>query len=60
MSNPAVLTKYDSNFELLVPRSLGIETNTPESKEVAQKLKNFYFGDKPVSQETLFQYVDVS
>jgi hypothetical protein len=60
MAKPAVLKKYDSDFELLVPANLGVERNTPKSKEVAQKMKSFYFGDKPVSQETLFQYVDVS
>lgn len=59
-SKPAVLKKYESDFELLLPSNLGVEKNTPKSKEVAQKLKNFYFGDKPVSQDTLFQYVDVS
>jgi hypothetical protein len=60
MAKPAVLKKYDSDFELLVPTNLGVEKNTPKSKEVAQKIKSFYFGDKPVSQETLFLYVDVS
>lgn len=60
MAKPAVLKKYDSDFELLVPTNLGVEKNTPKSKEVAQKIKSFYFGDKPVSQETLFLYVDLS
>lgn len=59
-AKPAVLKKYDSDFELLLPANLGVEKNTPKSKEVAQKIKSFYFGDKPVSQDTLFQYVDVS
>jgi hypothetical protein len=60
MAKPAVLKKYDSDFEILMPSTLKLERNTPESKEVAQKIKCFYFGDQPVSQETLSQYVDVS
>jgi len=59
-AKPAILKKYDSDFELLIPANLGVEKNTPKSKEVAQKIKSFYFGDKPVSQDTLFQYVDFS
>jgi hypothetical protein len=59
-AKPAVLKKYDTDFELLLPANLGVEKNTPKSKEVAEKMKSFYFGDGPVSQETLFQYVDVS
>lgn len=58
MAKPAVLKKYDNQFEILVPRNL---TENPEKgKVIAQKIKKFYFGDSPVSQETLFQYVDLS
>lgn len=60
MAKPAVLKEYDSDFEILIPSNLKLERNTPKSKEVAQKIKSFYFGDQPVSQETLFQYVNVS
>lgn len=60
MAKPAVLKKYDNDFEILMPANLKLERNTPKSKEVAQKIKSFYFGDQPVSQETLCQYVDVS
>jgi hypothetical protein len=60
MAKPAVLKRYDGDFEILVPSNLRLEKNTPKSKEAAQKIKSFYFGDQPVSQETLFQYVDVS
>ncbi|KAJ9599104.1 hypothetical protein L9F63_010372, partial [Diploptera punctata] len=58
MAKPAVLKKYDSQFEILVPRNL--TENTEKGKEITQKIKTFYFGDAPVSQETLFQYVDLS
>jgi hypothetical protein len=58
MAKPAVLKKYNSQFELLVPRHL---TEDPDKgREISQKIKKFYFGDTPISQETLFQYVDVS
>jgi hypothetical protein len=60
MAKPAVLKKYDSDFEVLIPANLKLERNTHKSKEVAQKIKSFYFGDQPVSQETLCQYVAVS
>lgn len=60
MAKPAVLKKYDNDFEILLPANLNLERNTPKSKEVAQKIKSFYFGDQPVTQETLSQYVDVS
>jgi hypothetical protein len=60
MAKPAVLKVYDSDFEILIPSNLKLERNTPKSKEVAQKIKSFYFGDQPVSQETLLQYVNVS
>jgi hypothetical protein len=60
MAKPAVMKKYDSDFEILIPGNLELERNTPKSKEVAQKIKSFYFGDQPVSQETLLQYVEVS
>jgi hypothetical protein len=29
-------------------------------KEIAQRVKNFYFGDRSLSQDTLLEYVDVS
>jgi hypothetical protein len=60
MANPAVLKAYDSDFEILIPQNLKLERNSSKSKEVAQKIKNFYFGNQPVSQEALCQYVDVS
>ncbi|PNF42088.1 Esterase FE4 [Cryptotermes secundus] len=60
MAKPAVLKKYDNDFEILLPSNLNLERNTPKSKEAAQKIKSFYFGDQPVSQETLSQYVDLS
>jgi hypothetical protein len=60
MENPTVLKEYDSDFEILIPHNLKLERNSPKSKEVAQKIKKYYFGDQPVSQEALCQYVDVS
>jgi hypothetical protein len=60
MEHPTVLKEYDSDFEILIPQNLKLERNSPKSKEVAQKIKNFYFGDQPVSQEALSQYIAVS
>ncbi|XP_069669062.1 juvenile hormone esterase-like [Periplaneta americana] len=60
MMKPSILKTYDDNFEILVPKFLKLERNSKKSKEVAQKIKKFYFGDKPVSQETLLEYIDLS
>ncbi|PSN48039.1 hypothetical protein C0J52_09101 [Blattella germanica] len=60
MAKPAVLKKYDSEFELLVPLHLTQGKSPDKVKEIAGRIKKFYFGNEPVSQESLFQYVDLS
>jgi hypothetical protein len=37
-----------------------LEKKSAKSQEVALKIKEFYFGDKPVSRETLQPLFDVS
>jgi hypothetical protein len=58
--NPQQLDIYDKNFELLIRRIIHIELSDRQLKEVARKVRQFYFGDRPLCQETLLEYVDVS
>jgi hypothetical protein len=36
-----------------------LQKGTQEIKDIAHKVKEFYFGDKPVSKETWPQLIDV-
>jgi hypothetical protein len=58
--NPQQLEIYNKNFELLVRRIIHNELSDRQLKEAARKVRQFYFGDRPLSQETLLEYVDVS
>lgn len=51
--NPAFLNELNKNYELLVPYTMKLKKKSAKSQEVALKIKHFYFGDKPVSRETL-------
>lgn len=45
------------NSNYLVPaREFGLDINHTKVTEYGQKLKEFYFGDKSISMETLYQY----
>jgi hypothetical protein len=48
------------DLELLVSANLRLPMGTQEIKQTAQKVKEFYFGDKSISKETWPQLVDVS
>jgi hypothetical protein len=48
-----------ADFEPLISVNLKIPKGTEEIKEITHKVKEFYFGDKPVSKETWPQLVDV-
>jgi len=58
--NPQQLDIYEKNFELLIRRIVHTELSDSKLKEVAQKVRQFYLGDRPLCQETLLEYVDVS
>jgi hypothetical protein len=47
------------DLEPLISVNLKIPKGTEEIKEITHKVKEFYFGDKPVSKETWPQLVDV-
>ncbi|CAK1600059.1 unnamed protein product [Parnassius mnemosyne] len=50
-------SKMNDKFSDFLPGDL--KFSTPEEKEeVAQRVKEFYFGKKPVGKETIFRYID--
>jgi hypothetical protein len=57
---PTLLSEINSNYESFIPYSMKLEKKSAKSQEIALKLKEFYFGDKPVSRETLQPLFDVS
>jgi len=58
--NPQQIEIYDKNFELLIRRIIHTELSDRQLKEAARKVRQFYFGDRPLCQDTLLEYVDVS
>ncbi|KAJ4450567.1 hypothetical protein ANN_01994 [Periplaneta americana] len=58
--DPAFLSYLNNDYEYLVPYSLKLKKGSPKSQEVAQRIKKFYFGDKPISRETLQPLFDLS
>lgn len=48
------------SFENYVPHNFGLEKGSEESKLVAQKIKEFYYGDQEPSWETLAKFIEVS
>nr|CAD7452710.1 unnamed protein product [Timema tahoe] len=56
--NPLSLRKLDNNFERILPLSWGLEVGSEKSKELAAKVKKFYFGDQPVSLRTIYNYTN--
>jgi hypothetical protein len=58
--NPTFLNELNKNYELLVPYTMRLKKKSAKSQEVGLKIKHFYFGDKPVSRETLQPLFDVS
>ncbi|KAJ4438848.1 hypothetical protein ANN_14801 [Periplaneta americana] len=54
LMNPQQLELYNKNFEQLVRRILRIvKVNDNQLKIAARKIKQFYFGDRPLCQDTL-------
>lgn len=49
-----------TDFENFVPHAFGIERGSNESKQIAQKIKNFYYNENEPSLETLTNYIEVS
>lgn len=48
------------DFELLVPIAFGLQRGSEKSKQIAQQIKEFYYGDKEPSMETLDIFIKVN
>lgn len=53
------LANEDSKIEKFVPQNMGLPVGSNESLQVAKELKKNYFGDKPVSMETMDEFVAI-
>nr|CAD7259877.1 unnamed protein product [Timema shepardi] len=49
----------NGDLERVVPVDLGLEKGSPESLRVANKVKEFYFGDRNISLETKEQWIQL-
>jgi uncharacterized HAD superfamily protein len=58
--NPTWMDSLNENFENIITRNLNIERNTDKSRNIANKVKKFYFGEEKICKKTRQQYVDVS
>nr|CAD7199395.1 unnamed protein product [Timema douglasi] len=53
------VVEIEKDFQRIVPWNLSLELGTQTCKDIADKLRKFYFGNKPVNEETLQNYVDM-
>lgn len=57
--NPLWYEALNETFSMPVPHNFKIERNTATFEEVRGKIKDFYFGTKPISKETWQKLADV-
>ncbi|PSN44748.1 hypothetical protein C0J52_10738 [Blattella germanica] len=57
--HPDALEILDKEFERAVPLDLPVARKTDEERKVASQIKKFYFGGKPLSQDTMLQFIDL-
>jgi hypothetical protein len=55
---PSFLDKFDKHFDKVVAEVT--YKNVSQVKDVSEKIKKYYFGDKKPSKDTLDSFVDVS
>lgn len=53
------LDETNDDFERMIPKFLKVEQHSHVAQNVAQEIKYFYFGNQPVSKETLPQLLDL-
>jgi hypothetical protein len=58
--NTDALDILDKEFERAIPADFPVARNTSKSHEISNMIKEFYFGDQHVSEETILQFVNVS
>lgn len=59
VDNPQSLDYIKTNPEYLVPRDLGQPLESAKCKELGKRIKEFYFGDKVPSMDTLSQFIEL-
>nr|CAD7201674.1 unnamed protein product [Timema douglasi] len=59
VTQPSYWETINSDLERVVPVNLGLEKGSPESLRVANKVKEFYFGDRNISLETKEQWIQL-
>lgn len=52
-------SEIDKDFERLVPRFLKLQPGSEKSKEVAERLRQFYFDGQEFTKKTYKNYIDV-
>jgi hypothetical protein len=57
--HPSWYEALNEKFRVPSPHKFKIENNTAKYEELADKIKNFYFGNEPVSKDTLSKLADV-
>lgn len=60
VQNLSSLTEYDQNFLYAAPISLFFDTTASNPIEVAKQLREFYFGDRPITMDLFKNLTDVS
>ena len=50
----------NKEFKLPTPHGLKVEYGTKAYQEIAKKVREFYFGNQPLSKETWIQFSNVS
>lgn len=56
--DPRILKEL-GNCEYIVPLEFGLNRESDQCIELGKKIKEFYFGDKEPSEDTIFQYTEV-
>lgn len=60
IGNEELVDEFNKYYEKIMPISLFYSDTSPDARLVTKKLKQFYFGDKQLSNETMQSAVDVS
>ena len=50
----------NNNFTAVLPHNLNLTKNIARTRDISDKVRQFYFGDNKVSKETLGKYIEVS
>lgn len=55
----ARMKKIDSDLQGLIPIDAPVTLDTDHSLNIAKKLREFYLGNQPISEDTKAQYANV-